>query len=161
METLKPNLSVKFKFNLFGKLTSLIGWSISTSDDALRADQWNYTFSLLKEHGCDRENAAVLPLPKYPDVTNVKDNEPLFGRQEHAKYRSIMGDLPCHGLCTLIDIIYHVCALAPHCHALTRRYMGHAKSTLRYIVSTQEFGLKYLQSLAFLPASFQDHGDVD
>eukprot|EP00171_Calliarthron_tuberculosum_P000771 IDg771t1 len=52
-----------------------------------------YAKSLSKEHGLEQANAVYTPLPKDADVTASRPEERLLSRDEHAKYRSMIGGL--------------------------------------------------------------------
>ena len=91
MDMLKERLSANFKVKLFGNFKSFIGWNIKIEKDEIKIDQRAYALSLLKEHGYEQANAVHMPLPRTADLTAVSPSENIFAKNEHSKYRSIIG----------------------------------------------------------------------
>eukprot|EP00170_Pyropia_yezoensis_P002164 contig_9108_g2168 len=161
IEVMKEKVMTAFASRDIGPPTFFLGLHIWRSDDLQRLTvcQRQYVKTLLERNGLTNANRVQLPIAV--GVPLQKDGDALDDKGR-AEYQALIGGLLYLASCTRPDISFAVGRLARYGAAPTVTHQAAAKTVLRYLKGTTNWGLQYTTQSPLLGYSDTDYaGDVD
>lgn len=143
IETFKQKLTSAFKVKLMGQLKSFIGWQLRYTEKGIYVHQPKYIERMLQLHNFSHVTPVDTPLPVKGDFSTRHDDEARLSKNEHHRYRSIVGSLAYLSLCTRPDISFAISILYRQLHDPCERHLVLAKRVVRYIKGTSQISLLF------------------
>jgi hypothetical protein len=136
-------LSEAFKVHVIGEPEKFLGMKIDRDREAgtIKLSQGKYIKDMVTKYGMTDAKPKSVPLPPNTKLTRQDDSE-LLDTTKYG-YSELVGSLLYASVCTRPDISQSVGALAKFMSKPTVNHYAAAKSVLRYLASTPEFGITY------------------
>lgn len=136
--------SIRDKFDMrdLGSASFFLGMELERNrhDNTIKISQPRMTTELIKKYGMD--DAKPKSVPMSPAIKLVK-TEPNDEAATNFPYRELIGSLLYLSVCTRPDIAFAVGALARHMSKPSSEHWAAAKDVLRYLSSTERFGITF------------------
>lgn len=140
IKLIKHQLSTYFEVKDLGKAKYCLGLEINQKRDVITVNQSSYLREVIHKFNMQDANSAVTPLPLGTKLSETVSKEPDTSR---IPYRELVGALMYAAVATRPDIAFVVSYLAQFNHRYAQQHWGMAKRVLRYLISTQNVGLRY------------------
>ena len=123
-------LQAKYGVKDMGPLQTLLGIRI-VSKDGIQLDQPGYVAKILNEHQTSDTRSQQTPWPTIVD----REDSPALDDDDHATYRSIVGELMWLTNSTRPDLSHSVSSLSQHLSAPRKIDLKNAHRVLRYVAT--------------------------
>jgi len=150
----KKMLNSRFKMTDLGKLRWYLGMRIKYHNDRITLDQEQYTTKVLERFNMSNAKPQSTPIVAGADVHLVLNKE---DKLTNAPYRELVGCLLYLALSTRPDIAAAIGKLARLVSRPNETHWKIAKSVLRYLAGTLDFGLSLKR---FIKARLTGYGDA-
>ena len=159
--SIKKQLSLKFKMKDFGMLSNFLGIQFILSDTSIKMCQAEYSQKILEKFGMSECHPKSVPCEL--SVSNIDFDQQSPFLEDPRLYREIVGSLIYLMTCTRPDLCYAVSVLSQHLAAPRMTHFNLAKYVLRYLKGTINYGLVYekqdMYILGYTDASWASTGN--
>lgn len=153
--TLKCKLSTRFELKYLGKVNRCLGIDFIRDRNQIRLNQKTFIYEILNKFGMSESNLVSTPMG--PNTKLSKPTDKGTSEEEKLPYRELIGALTYLSLGTRPDISFAVSFLAQFNHCYRKVHWTAAKTVLRYLKGTIEYGITF-KATAY---SVQGFVDVD
>ena len=145
MQSLKQNLTTRFKMKDMGKLHYCLGINIEQDEKqkCLWMHQQQYILKLIEKYGLSE--AKTVPTPADPS-SKLKKDDGASKDVDKNEYQSMVGSLLYAAIATRPDIAQAVGVVSKFNSKPSQAHLTAVKRILRYLKGTTDLALKYQQS---------------
>nr|GEX30812.1 hypothetical protein [Tanacetum cinerariifolium] len=141
----------RFEMSLMGEMKFFLRLQIHQSPRGIFINQAKYASDILDKHGMDKGQSISIPMAMKPKL----DADLSGNTVDQTDYRSKIGSL-MYLTSSRPDIVQEVCFCARYQSRPTEKHLKEVKSIFRYLRSTINMGLWYLNGSSFSLTAFSD-----
>jgi Reverse transcriptase (RNA-dependent DNA polymerase) len=139
MQSIKNQLSERFRMTDLGKAHNFIGWQIVETKDYYLVHQEDYITSIVSRFGMQSSKPCDLPMITGALVDKFRDGDVEC---DERYYQSVIGSLLYISTCTRPDVSLSVGLLCRYMHRPAKRHLDYALRIVRYLKTTANYGIR-------------------